>query len=650
MDIPCENIACKTLWSKIPWTRLRDLEIGCAEITPILNQLINLKDLLRQENIDKPIVQLYIKQLQKKQLVCPLREETVMVLQIDETKVPVSDVLPTPISLKKETPSLTGDVSVELSKQFESVVHIDEPMEKKNRSTTAQVIPNKINITQVSNILSEQFDLDYENIIHRHIHVSLPLIVISDNTTLEIMNINIDTGRILPKSKIDIPMPFIEIRFHNILPLILCDNGQGDIFIYYYNIPTRIKGIVKSGLSSILANKLNMEVRHTARLNPSISTRDSVVYATTHDPLTGRVRFVSNIEESKYIREKIDLSFKINYKTNSNSKISSFHPTLPIFITFNEISNSITVCRLIDEYSKIVELFVLPVQTSDYYIAFHPSLPFLMIAQNNLIQIFQIEQNFSNAKLYYHFKHIENSITAIKFHHMLPIFIVGYSDSIWTLWSLDSKLQLITWAQNNDKFGDKILDFYFHDTLPIFAIIRSKHMELWQNRILSMSEPYHYFSSNGYIIYKGYIMKGKKQFKADFYFHNNLFTCFTTKYINQEIWKGQTKYSGKSQLDLELYVLDPSPKIFSTRDELYNEIYARSNLKEWDYKEDQMRSRWNWYNYDETIDIICKEQKINITDNKSLSEIEKNQKLETLQQWCENYKQNHQRSFDSWYS
>ena len=34
MNIPCENIECKTLWSTIPWTTLRDLEIGCAEITP----------------------------------------------------------------------------------------------------------------------------------------------------------------------------------------------------------------------------------------------------------------------------------------------------------------------------------------------------------------------------------------------------------------------------------------------------------------------------------------------------------------------------------------------------------------------------------------------------------------------------------------
>jgi len=637
MNIPCENIECKTLWSTIPWTRLRDIEIGCAEITPILNKLIRLKELLRQENINKSIVELYIKQLQKKQLVCPLKDQTVMALQGDETKTPGL------------THTLIDHVSVQSSTQLEPIVDMIEPMEKKNRSTTHQAIPNKISITPVGNIFSDEFDLRYENIIHRHIHFSLPLIVISDNTTLEIMNINIDTGRILPKSKIDIPMPFIQIQFHNILPLIICDNGQGDIFIYYYKIPTRIKGIIKSGLSSILVNKLKMDVRHTSRLNPSVSTRDSVVYATTHDPLTGKVRVVSNIEESKYIREKIDLSFKINYKTNSNSKISSFHPTLPIFIKFNETSNSITVCSLIDEYSKIVELFVLPVQTSDYYIAFHPSLPFLMIAQNNLIQIFEIEQNFSNAKLHYNFKYIENRITAIKFHTTLPILIVGYTDSIWTLWSLESKLQLITWAQNNKDIGDKILDFYFHDTLPIFAIIRSSHIELWQNRILSMSEPYQYFISNGYLIYKGYIWRSKIQLKADFYFHNNLFLEFTTKYMEKEIWKGQTKYSGKSKLNLGLYVIDPSPKIFSSYHELHGEISTRSSLKEWNSREDELHIRWRWYNFDETITIICREQEINITDNKSLSEIEKNQKKETLQQWCETIRQNHQRSFDSWY-
>jgi len=638
MNIPCENIECKTIWSTIPWTRLRDLEIGCAEITPLLNKLIHLKELLRQENISKSIVELYIKQLKKKQLVCPLKDETVMALQSDETKTPGL------------THKLIDHDSVQLSTQLEPIVDIIEPMEKNNRSTTHQDIPNKISITHVSNISSDEFDLPYENIINRHIHVSLPLIVISDNTTLEIMNINIDTGRILPKSKIDIPMPFIQIQFHNILPLILCDNGQGDIFIYYYNIPTRIESIMKSGLSSILVNKLKMNVSHTARLNPSVSTRDSIVYATTHDPLPGRMRLVTKIEESKYIREKIDLSFKISYKTNSNSKISSFHPTLPIFIKFNETSNSLTVCRLIDEYSKIVELFVLPVQTSDYYIAFHPNLPFLFIAQNNLIQIFQIEENFSSAKLYYNFKYIENKITAIKFHHTLPIFIVGYVDNIWTLWSLESKLQLITWGKNKENVGYTIKDFYFHDTLPIFAIIRSSHIELWQNRILSMSEPYHYFKSNGYLIYKDYIWRSKIQLKADFYFHNNLFLRFTTTYITQKhkFWKGETEYSGRSKLNLELYLIDPLPKIFSSSDELFNEISTRSNLKEWDSKEDAWSSRWRWYNYDETIRIICREQEKNITDDKDLSEIEKIQKKDTLKQWCQKLQQNHQLQFDTW--
>jgi len=640
MSCPSENIECKTLWAEIPWTRLRNLEIGCPEITPILNKLVHLNNQLNQENIYLPLIQFYIKKLEQKQLICPLKQTTSVSLKSDETKLTI-DQKETSNLESSLTLNLTSELPVEISSELKSMNDINKS--KRNN----QRIPNRISFTQLNDIYTDEFNFLKQNIISCHIHISLPLMVMSNNNTLEIMNINIDTRHILHKSTIQTPIDFTKIQFHNILPLILCYNGHGEIFIYSYNIPTRTEAILKSGMSSSLARKLIMNIRGMKKLDPSVSTADTIFHAEMS--LLDKKRTLSKIRESKYIREKIDLLFKISYTTNINSHISSFHPTLPIFIKFNQVSNSLTVCRLIDNYSNIVELFVLPMYISNYYTAFHPNLPILLITETNSIHIFKIEENFTNATHQFSFKYRENTITAIKFHNILPVFIVGYDDSVWTLWSLEPNLQLITWS--NSLLNPKpVKDFYFHHTLPIFGIIYTNYNQLWQNSILSMSQPYKYLPSKAYLIH---INRIESETKDNFYFHNNLFVSLSTIYINQPGTGTYTKrgytpaiYSGQSKLKTTLYDIDPLPKIFITENELRSEINKRFGLLEYNSKEDLVMRRWDWHEYHSLIHNVCDEQEKIIMNDTLLSGNDKKQKIETLHESCKKINESHHTTGD----